>query len=78
MMRRMTRRTMLLAGVAASQLKSAEKGVSFPSDVNRYSDPLTSIDVYRLTSPEYSTTMPAYYNRGIARNSAWMLCCGRP
>jgi oligogalacturonide lyase len=53
----------------------AEKGATFPSDAGRYSDPLTELDVYRLTKPDYSTTMTAYYNRGIARNSGWMLCC---
>jgi oligogalacturonide lyase len=36
------------------------------------------MEVYRLTDPAYSSTMPAYYNRAIARSSAWMLfCCGR-
>jgi oligogalacturonide lyase len=36
------------------------------------------MDVYRLTDPAWSSTMPAYYNRGIARSSGWMLfCCGR-
>ena len=55
----MTRRTMLFAGVAASRLLGTEKGASFPSDAGRYPDPLTSIDVYRLTSPEYSTSMSA-------------------
>ncbi|MDE3166007.1 MAG: PD40 domain-containing protein [Acidobacteriota bacterium] len=54
---------------------AAQKGETFPSGAGRYPDPLTSIDVYRLTSPEYSTTMTAYYNRGIAHNSGWMLCC---
>ena len=70
-----TRRTLLFAGVTASRLFGAEKGATFPSDSGRYADPLTSIDVYRLTSPQYSTTMTAYYNRGIARSSGWMLCC---
>ena len=66
---------MLFAGVTASRLWGAEKGATFPTDSGRYPDPLTSIDVFRLTKPDYSTTMTAYYNRGIGRNSAWMLCC---
>ena len=70
-----TRRAALFASVAASRLWSADKNLSFPPDAGRYPDPLTSIDVYRLTKPEYSTTMTAYYNRGIAHNSSWMLCC---
>jgi oligogalacturonide lyase len=70
-----TRRTVLLAGVSAARFRGAEKGAAFPSDAERYPDPLTSIDVYRLTKPDYSTTLTAYYNRGIAHNSSWMLCC---
>ena len=64
---------MLFTGIAARLFGA--KGTVFPSDAGRYPDPLTAIDVYRLTSPEYSTTMTAYYNRGIAHNSSWMLCC---
>ena len=74
----LTRRTLLLSGIAARLLAEGKKGEAFASDAGRYPDPLTEIDVFRLTKPEYSTTMTAYYNRGIARNSAWMLCsCDR-
>ena len=71
------RRSVLFTGLAAAGrlLGAGQKPVVFPSDAVRYPDPLTSIDVYRLTNPEYSSTMTAYYNRGIARNSSWMLCC---
>ena len=51
---------------------------SFPSAVKRYPDPTTDFDVYRLTDPSYSSTLPAAYNRAIAHNNAWMLfCCER-
>ena len=71
-----TRRSLLLSGIAAARmLAEGKKGEAFASDAARYPDPLTEIDVYRLTKPDYSTTMTAYYNRGIARNSNWMLCC---
>jgi oligogalacturonide lyase len=74
----MTRRSLLLSGIAASRLLAQQKGASFASDSERYADPLTELDVYRLTKPDYSSTMTAYYNRGIARNSGWMLfCCDR-
>ena len=56
-------------------LADGKKGEAFASDAGRYPDPLTELDVYRLTKPDYSTTMTAYYGRGIARNSGWMLCC---
>ena len=75
MMSGTTRRTFVWSGLAASRLFAAGKGTSFPTDQVRYPDPLTSIEVFRLTSPEYATTLTAYYNRGISRNSAWMLCC---
>lgn len=78
-LRPVSRRSFLLAGAAASRLLAdGHKGATFPSDSQRYSDPATELDVYRLTKPDYSSTMTAYYNRGIARNSAWMLfCCDR-
>jgi oligogalacturonide lyase len=72
----LTRRSLLFSGIVATRLAAdGKKGEPFPSDAGRYPDPLTEIDVYRLTKPEYSTTMTAYFNRGIARNSGWMLCC---
>jgi len=78
-MRRFTRRSFVISGVAAGRLLAeGQKGASYPSDAERYPDPATELDVYRLTKPEYTSTMTAYYNRGIARNSGWMLfCCDR-
>jgi len=77
--RRFTRRSFLIAGVAGARLTAqAPKGTTFPSDWRRYSDPTTEMDVYRLTDPAYSSTLPAYYNRAIARTSGWLLfCCDR-
>jgi oligogalacturonide lyase len=74
-----TRRTFLATGFAAAGLAvEGHKGASFPSAFHRYADPTTEFDVYRLTDPAYSSTLPAYYNRAVARNSAWMVfACGR-
>jgi oligogalacturonide lyase len=74
-----TRRSLLLSGIVARWLRAASvKGAGFPSEVQRYPDPLTENDVIRLTNPEHSSILTAYYNRGIARNSGWMLfCCDR-
>ena len=75
-----TRRSLCLSALAAATRLGAEgrKGEVFPSDAVRYPDPLTEIEVYRLTKPDYSSTLTAYYNRGIAHNSGWMLCgCDR-
>ena len=77
--RRFSRRSFFVAGLAGTRLAAqALKGTTFPSDWRRYSDPTTEMEVYRLTDPAYSSTMPAYYNRAIARSSGWMLfCCDR-
>ena len=71
----LTRRSLLLSAIAAARLLAeGRKGEVFPGDAVRYPDPLTEIEVYRLTKPDYSSTLTAYYNRGIAHNSGWMLC----
>ena len=57
----------------AKLFAEGHKGEIFPSDSGRYADPLTELDVFRLTKPDYASGMTAYYNRGIARNSGWML-----
>jgi oligogalacturonide lyase len=77
--RRFSRRGFLLSGVAAAQLGAQQKKVtSFPSEVKRYEDPSTELDVYRLTDPAHSSTLPAYYNRAIAHNSGSLIfCCDR-
>src|SRR5271169_1837335 len=77
--RSVSRRWFLYTGAAAARLLAdGQKGAAFPSDSLRYPDPATELDVFRLTKPDYSCTMTAYYNRGIARNSGWMLfCCDR-
>lgn len=74
--RNQTRRRFLLTGIAASQLAAQQKKPgTYPPDVKRYADPTTELDVYRLTDPGYSSTLPAYYNRAIAHNSGSMLLC---
>jgi oligogalacturonide lyase len=77
--RRFSRRSFLIAGVAGTRLAAQGlTGTTFPSDWHRYSDPTTELDVYRLTDPAFSSTLPAYYSHAIARSSAWMLfCCDR-
>src|SRR5262245_334347 len=77
-LRRLSRRS-LLAGMGAAPLFGAgTKGTAFPPDTRRYPDPLTELEVYRLTDPVYSSTLSAPYNRVITRNSAAMLfCCDR-
>ncbi|MGA2270603.1 MAG: oligogalacturonate lyase family protein [Bryobacteraceae bacterium] len=72
--RRFSRRSFLIAGLAETRLAAqGHQGTTYPSDWRRYSDPATELEVYRLTDPAYSSTMPAYYNHAIARSSGWML-----
>jgi oligogalacturonide lyase len=73
----MKRRAFLAGGLAAACLRAeGQKGATFPAAWKKYSDPTTDFDIFRLTDPEYSSTMPAAYNRAISRNSSWMLFCG--
>ena len=76
----LSRRSLLISGAAAIPLLADDnKGRNFPADSHRYSDPATEFDVYRLTDPSYTSVLPVYYNRAIARNSAWMVFgCDRP
>jgi oligogalacturonide lyase len=58
---------------AAHLAGQAAKRPPNPSEATRYADPTTEWDVYRLTGPAHSDTLPAYYNRAITRNSASLL-----
>src|SRR5690349_18359484 len=70
-----SRRRFLMSGVAArlSAQTAATRFTVFPADSRRYPDPATELDVYRLTDPAYSSTLPAHYNRAIAKNSSFLL-----
>ena len=76
---RVSRRSLFVSGLATARLIAAStKGTAFPPDTRRYPDPTTELEVFRLTDPAYSSTLPAYYNRAITRNSAAMVfCCDR-
>jgi oligogalacturonide lyase len=73
--RRLSRRSLLLSGVAARLLAQSGKGGAFPAVSFRYADPTTELNVFRLTDPAYSSTLPAYYNRAITHNSGTLLFC---
>jgi len=78
-----TRRSFLATVCAAAFAQRAafaqnKKGESIAAASHHYSDPTTELDVIRLTDPAYSSALPAYYNRTIARNSGFLLfCCDR-
>jgi len=66
-------RRSFLAALAAFRLSAQSAKMKFPGEVGRYSDPTTELDVFRLTSPEFDSVLPAYYNRALARNSTSIL-----
>lgn len=78
---RLSRRSLLASSLLAVRAVADEagpKGQTFESDWRRYADPATELEVYRLTDPSYTSTLPASYNRVISRNSAFLLfCCDR-
>jgi oligogalacturonide lyase len=71
-MDRWSRRSFVLA-MAAARVAAQTPKARFPSDLRRYSDPTTEIDVFRLTSAEHASILPAWYSRALARNSASLL-----
>ena len=71
---RWSRRTFLGSTLAAMGLGAeTPKYPSFPSEAKRYADPTTELDVYRLTDPAHTGTLPAYYGRAITRNNGSLL-----
>src|SRR5579864_1742258 len=79
---RLSRRSLLAAGLVAARALGNDdksgKGEAFESESTPYADAATESQVYRLTDPSYTSTLPAAYNRVISRNSGQMLfCCDR-
>jgi len=57
---------------------AGQKGEVFEREWMPYADPATEFQVYRLTDPAYTSTLPGTYNRVISRNSALLLfACDR-
>jgi oligogalacturonide lyase len=68
-----TRRIFLATVCALPALGQEQKGETLPAVSHRYADPATDLDVIRLTDPAAASTLPAAYNRAIARNSGFLL-----
>jgi oligogalacturonide lyase len=66
---RLSRRSLLLSGLAARLLGQGGRGATFPAVSRRYADPTTEFDVFLLTDPAYTSIIPAYYNRALPHNS---------
>jgi oligogalacturonide lyase len=71
---RISRRGFLwVAGAAGALAAQTAPNRAFASELQHYADPSTELTVYRLTDPSYSSGLPAYYNRAIARNGSSLL-----
>jgi oligogalacturonide lyase len=71
----LTRRAFLASSLfaAAAARGQSRKGETIASDLRRYADPSTELEVIRLTDPAYTSTLPAEYNRAIAHGNAFLL-----
>lgn len=58
---------------ASAACLGQERGRKFASDKGHYLDPATEFPVLRLTSPNYSSFLPAYYGRPISRRQDFLL-----
>jgi oligogalacturonide lyase len=67
-----TRRS-FAALLATPLLAAVEKGRTYPTEIVKYSDPSTELDVYRLTSPTVASFLPAPYQKAAARHGAFLL-----
>jgi oligogalacturonide lyase len=75
----LTRRAQLAVLLAAPAAWSqSKKGEAAAGGLRRYSDPATELEVIRLTDPTHSSTLPAAYNRAVARGNAFLLLASDP
>ena len=74
---RLSRRSLVATAIGASCAVASgangQKGQMFEAEVERYPDPATEFQVYRLTDPSYTSILPGRYNRLISRNSGTLL-----
>lgn len=71
--RRWTRRS-VLRGLAGMTLPAAgQNRASLPSESVRYTDPATELSVVRLTSPDYSSSLPPYSSDAAGRSGASLI-----
>ena len=68
-----SRRIFLSVGTGAVTAWGSDRGLVFPSEVQRYADPATEFPVFRLTSPAHASWLPAYYNRAISHRGYYLV-----
>src|SRR5262245_45682075 len=69
----MHRRAFLSSLAATGLAAELDKGKSFPTDWRRFADPATEFEAVRLTDPGYSSYLPAYFNRTLARRGSFLI-----
>ncbi len=68
-----SRRGFLSSLAAAGVAFGADKGPLFPSEVRRYADSATELEVYRLTDPAHGSWLPACYQRAVSRRGDFLI-----
>jgi oligogalacturonide lyase len=66
-----SRRAFLASFSAAAYGLASDKAV--PSETFRYPDPATEFPVLRLTDPQSTCWLPAFYNRAVSRKGSFLL-----
>lgn len=68
----LSRRGFLCSLAASGACWAVDRGQVFPSEIRRYSDPATELDVYRLTDPAHGSWLPAS-GRAISRHAGFLI-----
>ena len=68
-----SRRSFLASALSAARFADQASKEPVPSEARRYQDPITDLDVYRLTDPGHASLLPAYYSRALTRNGGGLL-----
>lgn len=73
MIRRLTRRNLLLGAPAYAFAAELTKGHSVPTEARKFADSATELDVVRLTDPEHTSRMTAPWLKSISRSQGFLL-----
>jgi oligogalacturonide lyase len=69
----LSRRLFLSSFAGAGVCIAADQGVTFPSEIKRYTDQATDFVVFRLTDPAHQSWLPSGYGRVISKRGNFML-----
>jgi oligogalacturonide lyase len=70
---RYSRRKFVLGAAASPLFGTVDKAPSFPSEWRRFADPTTELQIYRLTDPEHTSRLPAYFERAVAKHGQFLI-----